>query len=137
MKAIGCILIAAALWGCGPSGPETDPALDLLGDVVRVVQLAEVEVEIWADEVEPLRPNLADVPAAVQLYEKPKPAMTEVQAIRKRAELLISSLPRRSSEEVLRELSLELDRANDAVSAYRGPRNHLLAMAEERASENR
>lgn len=137
MKAIGCFLIAAALAGCGSSGPDTDPALDLLGDVVRVVQLAEVEVEIWNEEVEPLRPSLSAVAAAAKLYEAPKPTALEVHAIRDRVERLVSSLPRHSSEEVLRELALELERANEAVSAYRGPRNHLLAMAEKYAFENR
>lgn len=137
MKAIGSILIAAVLTGCGPAAPETDPALDLLGDVVRSVQLAETEIAIWNDEVEPLRAELVDIPAAATLYDEPKPAESEVASIRSRTELLISSIPRRSSQYVLRELTLELDRANAAVSAYRGPRNRLLAMAEERAPENR
>ena len=133
MRAITLFLFLATLVGCGASEPEMDPALDLLGDVVRVVELAETEVLAWHDEVEPLRGDLASVPSAVDIFEQPKPTMADVHAIRDRVDLLVSALPRRSNDEVLASLSVELESANAAVAAYRGPRKQLCALAELRA----
>jgi len=131
MKAITSILLLATLASCDrATAPQTDLSLDLLGDVVRSVRLAEVEIQIWNDEVLPLRSNLAGVLGVKELYAESRPTMDDVQAIRQRAELLISSIPRRAPEEVLASLTAELGRADAAVSAYRGPRNRLLALAQ-------
>ena len=133
MRGITGVLWLACLAGCGVAEPETDPALDLLGDVVRVVQLAEIEVQAWHAEVEPLRGDLVALPSAVVLFEQPRPNLAAVHAIRARVDRLVSTIPRLPSDELLASLSAELDQAHAAVAAYRGPRRQLHALAERRA----
>ena len=139
MKTTLLLLATALAVGCnvGPRADATDPTLDLLGDVVRSVRLAEIELEIWHDEVEPLRAALAASPQARALFAAPRPAAADVRAIRDRVELLVSAIPRHADEELLPLLALELDRANDAIAAFRGPRNRILAGAEALASRPR
>lgn len=121
------LLLAIFATACG--GPHRDTAvLEQYRLVIRSVQLAEVELDIWADEIEPVVAGLREreqmTDAIERLYSSAKPARDAVGAIRARVETALIT-----ERDLPATLALELERADDAVSAYRGPRNTIFEYA--------
>jgi len=124
--------------GCAPAA-DPEEVLDLFGDVVRSIQLAEIEAGIWQDEVVPvweseIGESLREDAELSRRFHEPRPTAEEIAAIRTRCELAVSALPRKSHAELRELLRIEGERADAAVGAYRGTRRTILREAERLAS---